>query len=70
MTDDEIEDVIHALSTHYMQDLTLWERDTFLPSISEQYDQRGTLSARQKEVLDVIWNRVTQGGTRPGRGGI
>ena len=70
MSADEIRDVIDALYAHYADDLTPWEANEFLPSLSDQYDRRGVLSEKQKTLLDKIWARVTSGGSRPGRGGF
>lgn len=38
--------------------LTEWEQG-FIQSIREQFDRRGSLSERQREILDKIWERVT-----------
>lgn len=35
--------------------LTEWESETFLPSVSEQYERNGTLSERQIELLEKIY---------------
>lgn len=38
--------------------LTEWER-SFVQSISEQHDRSGSLSPKQNEILERIWDRVT-----------
>lgn len=38
--------------------LTEWEQ-SFIQSIREQYDRRGSLSDKQREILEKIWERVT-----------
>lgn len=38
--------------------LSEWEAN-FIQSIREQFDRRGTLSERQEEILNEIWDKVT-----------
>jgi len=40
------------------ESLTDWERN-FIDSIRHQFDKNGSLSERQYEVLEKIWNRIT-----------
>lgn len=37
--------------------LTKWE-ESFLESISDQFDSRGTLSEKQMEILDRVYTRL------------
>lgn len=53
-TREQLEDMIDRCLTEGKQ-LTLWEQDTFLPSISEQLDRVGKLSEKQQEILDKIY---------------
>ena len=53
--------------THYADELTQWEYYTFLPSVSEQLDERGTLSDKQAAILDKMFERVSRGGRSGGR---
>lgn len=41
--------------THRMSS---WERDEFIPSVSDQFTQRGTLSDNQYNTLKKIWDRL------------
>ena len=38
--------------------LSPWEAD-FIASIREQFDRRGSISEKQSEVLNKIWDRIT-----------
>jgi len=38
--------------------LTPWEKEQFIPSISEQWTRKRWLSDRQKETLGRIWEKV------------
>lgn len=38
--------------------LSAWEQ-SFLQSLSEQYTKKGSLSEKQYDILEKIWNRVT-----------
>ena len=49
---DEIQDMIFACEDS--ADLTQWEED-FISSIAEQYEQRGTLTGKQQEILERIY---------------
>jgi len=64
---DELAETIEALMTHYADELTQWEYYTFLPSVSEQLDERGTLSDKQAAILDKMFERVSRGGRSGGR---
>jgi hypothetical protein len=52
-----IQQMFHALESPN-KDLTEWE-ENFLESISKQFDQRGTLSDKQFEILDRIYAEKT-----------
>lgn len=41
--------------------LTDWER-SFIDSLQRQWEVKGSLSPRQAEVLEKIWERVTSKG--------
>jgi len=64
---DDIAETIEALWTHYADDLTEWEYNTFIPSVSEQLEERGTLSEKQSALLDQIFERVSKGGRSGGQ---
>lgn len=64
---DDLAETIEALLTHYADDLTAWEYQTFLPSVSDQLEERGTLSEKQTAVLNQIFERVSKGGRSGGR---
>ena len=64
---DDLAEIIETLTTHYADDLTGWEYQTFLPSVSEQLEARGTLSEKQVALLDQIFERVSKGGRSGGR---
>lgn len=38
--------------------LSTWEAQ-FIDSIRRQYDEKGSLSPKQEETLDTIWEKVT-----------
>jgi hypothetical protein len=46
---EAVEDIIDKCSE--------WERDEFVPSISDQFTRNGTLSVKQQEVLEKIYRR-------------
>lgn len=52
-----IEEMLNKLDTP-SKELTKWE-ENFLESINEQYQQRGSLSERQFDVLDRIYSEKT-----------
>ena len=64
---DDLAETIEALWTHYADDLTGWEYNTFIPSVSEQLEARGTLSEKQAALLDQIFERVSKGGRSGGQ---
>ena len=53
---EAIEDCCSALDARNCP-FTAWEKE-FVESIYEQWDDKGWLSERQKEVLQKIWNKV------------
>lgn len=66
---DRIEDMLDACekaaefddldtpSTPRRRTFTKWERD-FLESVRDQWDDRGTLSARQEEILTDLYDKT------------
>jgi hypothetical protein len=53
-TQDELRDIIDRCINEG-RNLSDWEKDQFLPSISEQLDRVGHLSEKQQEILDRIY---------------
>jgi hypothetical protein len=41
--------------------LSEWETN-FIESIDEQLAERGSLSSKQVEILEKIWNKITEAG--------
>ena len=58
--DDDIEQLIEDCETRESR-LTDWERN-FIDSIKNQFIERGSLSEKQTERLNEIWERVTAKG--------
>ena len=58
---DEVEDVLEALRTHFVERLSPWEYD-FLESVSRQWEEKGSLTDKQREKLDQIFERFARGG--------
>jgi hypothetical protein len=56
-TTDVIEHFFEELKSPY-KPLTKWEQD-FIISISDQFDQRGSLSDKQFEILEKIYAEKT-----------
>jgi hypothetical protein len=56
-THDELESVISDCENNTDR-LSSWERDTFLPSIRDQFDRLGTLTQRQQEVLERMYIKL------------
>lgn len=54
---DETDQLITDCETR-SEKLSEWEA-SFIQSIREQFDRRGSLSDRQLEILDKIWEKVT-----------
>jgi hypothetical protein len=54
---DEIETLIEDCLNRYDR-MNDWEKE-FIPSIRDQYEKRGKLTALQEEKLNDIWERVT-----------
>jgi len=54
---DEIETLIEDCLNRYAR-MNDWEKE-FIPSIRDQYEKRGKLTALQEEKLNDIWERVT-----------
>jgi hypothetical protein len=54
---DTIQQWIDDVS-NYSMDLTPWEED-FIDSIAEQFEERGTLTDRQIEILERIYAEKT-----------
>lgn len=52
----ELDDATRGPSTPRKPTFNKWERD-FLESIREQFDDRGRLSERQKEILEGLYER-------------
>lgn len=52
-----IEDMLNVLETPRKQ-LTKWEED-FVESVKEQFEERGTLTDKQVEVLEKICKEKT-----------
>lgn len=42
------------------ENLSDWEANTFLPSVSEQFERKGTLSDKQVETLERIYQERDQ----------
>lgn len=66
MIGDDVDDVIDALQRHYADQLSEWE-ESFLESIAEQWEDRVALTVKQREKLEQIFDRVSQGGRSGGR---
>lgn len=56
-THDELESVISDCESN-SERLSRWERDTFLPSIREQFDRLGRLTRKQQDVLEQIYLKL------------
>ena len=54
---EDCENVMNVSRSAGGPGFTTWEKD-FLESIREQYDMRGTLSDRQQEILQEIWDKI------------
>lgn len=59
---DEILEMIQDCENREDQ-MSEWERD-FIQSLSEQFSRKGSISPRQEEILDKIWDKLTS--TRAG----
>lgn len=57
---EDIEQLI-ADCEHRESKLSEWEFD-FIASVRVQFDKRGSLSQKQEEVLNRIWDKVTKNG--------
>jgi hypothetical protein len=57
---DEIEQLIDDCETREDR-LSDWER-RFIDSIAKQYAQRRSLTDKQKDRLDEVWEKATAGG--------
>lgn len=61
LRDDEVDDVIEAIATHYADRLSTWENG-FMDSVSRARDDGRALTDTQKAKLDEIFERVSNGG--------
>jgi len=61
--DSQVEEVLEALEDHFSDQLTPWEFD-FVASVREQWDERKTLTEKQRTKLDQIFERFARGGGR------
>jgi hypothetical protein len=55
---DEVEQIITDCENREER-LTDWERN-FIDSVSKQFKEKGSLSPKQLEVLNKIWDKVTR----------
>lgn len=55
---DDIEQMIDDCQ-NWQKKMNEWEQN-FIASISQQYDERGTLSPAQHDKLESIWEKVTK----------
>lgn len=61
MDDRELHDLINhmfEMIEKHCSTLTDWE-DTFITSIRNQFEQRGTLSVKQRDILERIYSEKT-----------
>lgn len=58
--DDEVDNVLEALDAHFGDRLSPWEVD-FLASVGDQWEQRRSLSDKQRAVVERIWERFARG---------
>ena len=61
LRDDEVDDVIETIETHFFSRLTSWEIG-FMDSIRNQIDNHRGLTNGQKTKLDEIFERVSNQG--------
>lgn len=60
LENEEVEDVLAALRDHFLDRLSPWEY-TFVESVSHQWDEKGSLTDKQREKLDQIFERFARG---------
>lgn len=60
LNDDDIEEYISTLETHFSDQLTVWEIG-FLESIKEQWEVRKFLTIGQKNKLNEIMEKYSRG---------
>ena len=58
---EDVDDVVDALQRHYRERLSDWE-ERFVASVSEQWEDRGTFTDKQRTKLEDIFDRVSGGG--------
>lgn len=61
LRDDEVEDVVETIETHFSGRLNDWETG-FMESIRSQIDNGRSLTDNQKIKLDQIFERVSNQG--------
>ncbi len=63
---DEVESILATLEEHYSDVLSSWEVD-FIASLREQWESRHSLSPKQLDKLDEVFERASNGGRSGGR---
>jgi hypothetical protein len=63
---DDPAETLAAIETHFSDALNDWE-GTFVASLAERLDAGRTLTTRQLEKLDEVFERVSGGGRNGGR---
>jgi hypothetical protein len=58
LTDKAIEYILDELKDSNSPKLTDWERNQFIPSVTDQWERKRWLSDRQKETLGRIWDKI------------
>jgi len=67
LSDEEIEEYIETLETHFSDRLSVWETE-FLENVSEQWEARRFLTQGQRDKLNEIMEKYSRkfGGTHHG----
>ncbi len=60
LSDEDVDDVLEAISSHYTHSLTDWE-DDFVHSVTDQWGRQRTLTPRQRTKLEEIWDEFASG---------
>mgnify|MGYP003396352444 CR=1 FL=1 len=60
LDDSEVDDVLEALETHFADSLSPWEWD-FVRSVGGQWEERRSLTDKQRAKLDSIFERFARG---------
>ena len=55
--DSDIDSVLHALQFQFAERLTPWETD-FVESLAEQWEERKSLTDKQRTKLDEVFERA------------